>query len=27
VRRLRALPDQDRVRPGPGPTVLALRRR
>jgi len=27
VRRLRALPDQDRVRPGPGPTMLALRRR
>ena len=24
--RIRALPDQDRVRPGPGPTILAFRR-
>lgn len=24
--RVRALPDQDRVRPGPGPTILAFRR-
>jgi ubiquinone/menaquinone biosynthesis C-methylase UbiE len=24
--RLRALPDQDRVRPGPGPSILAFRR-
>lgn len=24
--RIRALPDQDRVRPGPGPTLLAFRR-
>ena len=23
--RIRALPDQDRVRPGPGPTILAFR--
>jgi SAM-dependent methyltransferase len=25
--RIRTLPDQDRVRPGPGPTILAFRRR
>ena len=25
--RVRALPDQDRVRPGPGPTILAFRHR
>jgi hypothetical protein len=27
LERLRSLPDQDRVRPGPGPTLLALARR
>lgn len=26
LKRIRALPDQDRVRPGPGPTLLAFRR-
>jgi hypothetical protein len=25
--RIRTLPDQDRVRPGPGPKILAFRRR
>ena len=25
LERVRALPDQDRVRPGPGPTILAFR--